>query len=68
MSARDLTDFAPAIEEYRLIRLEEVIKMTSLGKTKIYELIKQRRFPPARKIDDASRWVASEVANWIRSL
>lgn len=50
------------------IKLREVRVLTSLGTTKLYELIKQGSFP--RQIPLAGRgvaWVKSEVLAWNRA-
>ena len=50
----------------RLIRLEEVCRRAGLGKTKIYALIKEGRFPPPYKISPfISRWSERELVAWI---
>ncbi|MNY58545.1 Prophage CP4-57 regulatory protein (AlpA) [compost metagenome] len=49
----------------RLYRLTDVERVVSLKKSKIYALIKLQQFPRQRKIDGASRWVASEIDRWV---
>ncbi|PQZ59997.1 hypothetical protein CQ050_26885 [Achromobacter sp. MYb9] len=49
----------------RLYRLTDVERVVSLKKSKIYALIKLEQFPRQRKIDGASRWVASEIDRWV---
>ncbi|WP_313620728.1 helix-turn-helix transcriptional regulator [Achromobacter sp.] len=49
----------------RLYRLTDVERVVSLKKSKIYALIKLQQFPRQRKIDGASRWVASEIDQWV---
>lgn len=50
----------------RLIRIEEVKRRVGLGKSMIYRLIQEGRFPPPYKISPfASRWSDREVAAWI---
>ncbi|GLV21912.1 hypothetical protein TomMM35A_17660 [Sphingobium sp. TomMM35A] len=50
----------------RLIRLEEVKRRVGLGKSMIYRLIQEGRFPPPYKVSPfASRWSDQEVAAWI---
>jgi prophage regulatory protein len=49
----------------RFIRLPEVKKMTGLGKTTLYEMIKDGAFPAPVKIGGrAVAWVESEVEQW----
>jgi prophage regulatory protein len=50
----------------RLIRLDEVKRRAGLGKTMIYALIKDGRFPAPYKISPfASRWSEQELLTWI---
>ncbi len=54
-------------ENYRIIRLPEVTKLTGICKTSIYELIKKSKFP--KQINLGTRavgWVESEVQEWIQ--
>ena len=55
-----------ASSEDRFIELSEVLFLTSLGRTLVYQLMKENRFPPAVKIGKASRWVLSEVQGWLK--
>ncbi len=52
--------------EDRFIELSEVLFLTSLGRTLVYQLMKESRFPTPVKIGKASRWVLSEVHGWLR--
>ena len=50
----------------RILRLAQVIDMTGLGKTKIYELQAQGRFPMSVRITTHSvGWVEQEVQAWL---
>jgi len=50
----------------RLLRLPEVRKRVGLGKTMIYELIADGRFPKPYKITRAAaRWSEREIDAWI---
>lgn len=50
----------------RILRLAQVIDMTGLGKTKIYELQAQGRFPMSVRITAHSvGWVEQEVQGWL---
>ena len=50
----------------RFIRLKEVIKISGLGKTKIYELQAQGRFPMRVQITTHSvGWIEEEVQAWL---
>lgn len=53
-------------EDDRLIKLAEVMRRVGLGKTMIYRLIKQGRFPRPYKLSPfAARWSEREVVDWI---
>lgn len=50
----------------RIIRLNEVINRTGLGKTSLYKFIKAKTFPqPIALGERAVGWVESEVDQWI---
>jgi prophage regulatory protein len=50
----------------RILRLAQVIDVTGLGKTKIYELQAQGRFPMSVRITAHSvGWVEQEVQAWL---
>ena len=54
---------APVVVQ--LLRLPEVKAVTGLGKTSIYELIRDKSFPaPVRLGARAVAWVGSEVTQW----
>jgi prophage regulatory protein len=51
--------------EVQFLRLPEVKAITGLGKTSIYELIRDKSFPaPVRLGPRAVAWVRSEVRQW----
>ena len=51
-----------------LLTLRQVMQMTGLGKSCIYELMAQGKFPrPVRVGNRAVRWVEHEVLAYIRS-
>ena len=52
----------------RLLRLPEVMRIASLGRTSIYSLIQHGSFPAPVKVGGASRWASSEVDDWINRL
>ena len=57
---------ANVIRRIRMLRLAQVIEMTGLGKTKIYELQADGSFPPRVQITGHSvGWVESEVQDWL---
>lgn len=50
----------------RLIKLDEVKRRVGLGKSMIYDLIKQGKFPAPYKISPfAARWSDHEITAWI---
>ena len=50
----------------RILRLAQVLDVTGLGKTKIYELQSEGRFPMRVQITDhAVGWVEDEVQAWL---
>src|SRR5690348_2349273 len=53
----------------RVLRVAEVMKLTGLGRTTIWELERRGEFPTrVKRLDSRSRavgWRASEVARWI---
>jgi prophage regulatory protein len=52
-----------------LIRLNDVIKITSLSRSTIYRHIKTGSFPKPVKVGDATiRWRENDVVEWVRSL
>jgi prophage regulatory protein len=51
--------------EVQFLRLPDVKAITGLGKTSIYELIRDKSFPaPVRLGPRAAAWVRSEVRQW----
>lgn len=59
---------AENLHQLRMIwRLPTVKARTGLGRTKIYELMKEGRFPKARRIAGAHAvgWSSLEVSAWI---
>ena len=53
----------------RLIRLPEVIQITSLSRTQIYRLIAAGTFPkPHRLSHKVATWKESEIAAWLVAL
>lgn len=50
----------------RIIRLNEVINRTGLGKTSLYKFIKAKTFPqPIALGERAVGWVEAEIDQWI---
>jgi prophage regulatory protein len=50
----------------RLIRLNEVMRITGLSRSRIYQYISEGKFPDNVSIGGRSvAWVESEVAQWV---
>ncbi|EOZ4792127.1 AlpA family transcriptional regulator [Pseudomonas aeruginosa] len=50
----------------RLIRLKEVMRLTGLGRSTVYKVMKEGSFPGSVALGDkAVAWVESEVQEWI---
>lgn len=50
----------------RFVKLDEVKRRVGLGKTMIYRLIKEGKFPAPYKLSPfASRWSNREIVAWI---
>lgn len=57
------------MEKSRLMKLDEVLSETRMGKTKLYRLIKENRFPAQVQHGDGSVvWSRSKVEGWIENL
>lgn len=57
----------------QMLRLPEVIKLIGLSRSSIYDRLNRRSkrydpdFPRPVKLNNASRWLLSEVEAWIKS-
>jgi prophage regulatory protein len=57
------------MEKSKLMKLDEVLSETRMGKTKLYRLIKQGRFPAQLPHGHGSVvWARSSVDGWIDNL
>src|SRR3546814_15537556 len=58
---------ADALEQpERFVKLPEVCRRVGLGKSMIYEMIREGRFPAPYKLSPfASRWSEREIVAWI---
>lgn len=55
-------------DDIKLIRLEDVMRMTGLSKSTIYEMIRIEDFPSPVKIGKrCAAWVETEIKAWIIS-
>ena len=58
-----------ADEPDRFVKLDEVKRRVGLGKSMIYRLIQQGKFPPPYKLSSlASRWSDREIVTWINDV
>jgi len=59
-------DAVAEVAQPTLVRLDEVMRRTGLGRSAIYAKIKDSEFPAPIKLGDrASAWVESEITAWI---
>jgi len=59
------TDLAPE----RFLKLDEVKRRAGLGKSMIYRLIQERKFPAPYKLSPgAARWSERELVAWINDV
>ncbi len=49
----------------RLIRIEDVMLITSLARSTIYKFIKTKGFPRQVNLGRAARWDEDEVGMWV---
>jgi prophage regulatory protein len=53
----------------RLIKIDEVLKRTAMGKTKLYRMLKDGEFPkPVRLGSRSVAWRESTIDRWIAEL
>lgn len=53
----------------RLIKIDEVKRRVGLGKTMVYRLIREDRFPAPYKLSPfAARWSEREIVAWINDV
>jgi prophage regulatory protein len=57
-----------AREVARLLPIEEVMSRCALGRTAIYARIKTRSFPAPAKVGSSSRWLSTEIDQWVRAV
>jgi len=48
-----------------LLPVKDVCKRVGLGRTRIYELCRAKRFPQPTLIGSSARWSANEINGWI---
>lgn len=49
----------------RILRLQEVVEKLAVGRTKIYQWVKDGTFPKQIKMGKRSGWIESEIDAWI---
>jgi prophage regulatory protein len=50
----------------RYIRFKELRKLIPLGRTTIWRMMREGRFPPSRRIGRAAMaWVENEIVEWM---
>lgn len=60
---------SPVVPRDRFIRLPEVMHLTGLGKSSIYDLMGKGRFPSRIKFNArAAMWKESDVLTWIQTV
>ena len=53
----------------RLVKLPEVVRRVGLGKTMLYQMIGQGRFPAPYKLSPfVARWSDQEISDWITAM
>ena len=57
------------MDDDRILRIQEVLKLTGLCRTTLWRLVKDHKFPEPRKLGPrAIGWRSSEIHEWIRDL
>jgi prophage regulatory protein len=54
-----------ASEGVRLLPIEEVMLRSGMGRTALYARIKAGSFPAPAKVGSSSRWLSTEVDQWV---
>ena len=64
----DIMSRHQTMDDHRIMRVDEVLHMTSLSRTLLYELIKIGAFPPAVRVG-ARRvgWRQGDIMEWLAS-
>ncbi|MBS0420209.1 MAG: AlpA family transcriptional regulator [Proteobacteria bacterium] len=57
---------APPVTPQRILRLRDVMALTGLSRSSIYQYQAQNRFPKSIKVGDRTvGWIEEEVLQWI---
>ena len=52
----------------KIIRLRKVLENTGLGRSTLYKLVGEGKFPPSIRLGERTvGWVEEEVENWIKA-
>lgn len=63
---REMTERQSIKRTYDLIKLKEVLRITSLSRSNLYALIQKNKFPKPLKLSErSSAWLKFEVDDWI---
>lgn len=54
--------------ELKLLRINAVLEKTGMGKTKLYRLISQDKFPRPVAIEGTRAWRSTDIEKWIKDL
>jgi prophage regulatory protein len=55
-------------DRYQLWRVPEVVRRTGFGRSTIYAMMKDGRFPQARAVGGSVAWRSSEIMDWMEGL
>ena len=59
----DITENSPV-----LISRKRVLEIVGMGSTSLYKLIGQEEFPKPVRVGRSSRWVKSEITQWVNQV
>ena len=54
--------------EKLLLSIKDVQGILSIGKTTIYKMVKDEKFPKPIKVNGRSLWRKSDIENWVKNL
>jgi prophage regulatory protein len=65
---RKITRRSSDITENRLLYLDQVIAICALGRTSVYDAVKEGNFPaPVHILGRTPRWIHQEIQDWLAS-
>ena len=54
------------LEDYRLLKIEEVLSLCAMSKSSLYKMIERGEFPRSVRIGHKSvAWRQSDIVNWL---